>query len=626
MSGICGVWHKQYPQRLGQTLKAVTTQLALSPLETPAQVLGEAAGVAVQARFPDSQQVFRNDRVLLACDADLLNMRELAAAAGQRLEETTAAAVMAALYEERGDSFLDAIDGAFAIILWDITKRRLLAAIDRFGIKRLAWYANETQVVVASRVDAVHAATSGLDVNPRAIANVINFTSDLAPETIFTGVRRLEPATMLHANGGETRTASYWDMRYEVDGRTGEKALAEQLRSVMERSVSAHCRGETPGDCGAFLSGGTDSSTIVGLMSRALGPGVKAFSIGFQEERFNELRYADIAARSFGADHRKYFVSARDCFDALPHVVRAFDEPFGNSSAVATYFCTKLAADHGVRTLLAGDGGDELFGGNERYATERVFTLYHDIPAWLRRGIVEPAANLPINVSLARKVRGYIRRANLPDAERMFSYHFLRDHAVDEVFSDDFLESLDGYDVLTVSNAHYARAPAADHLNRLLYVDVKITLGDNDLPKVTCASELAGVRTRFPFLGREVAEFSGRIPAALKLKRFEKRYLFKQAFAQLLPAEIIRKKKHGFGIPVAFWIKSDPLLRELASDTLFSSRAQQRGYYRPGFVQDLFRKHDETNGTYYGDIIWAILMLELWHTVFVDRRTVQEIV
>jgi asparagine synthase (glutamine-hydrolysing) len=361
-------------------------------------------------------------------------------------------------------------------------------------------------------------------------------------------------------------------------------------------------------------------------MSRALGPGVKAFSIGFQEERFNELRYADIAARSFGADHRKYFVSARDCFDALPHVVRAFDEPFGNSSAVATYFCTKLAADHGVRTLLAGDGGDELFGGNERYATERVFTLYHDIPAWLRRGIVEPAANLPINVSLARKVRGYIRRANLPDAERMFSYHFLRDHAVDEVFSDDFLESLDGYDVLTVSNAHYARAPAADHLNRLLYVDVKITLGDNDLPKVTCASELAGVRTRFPFLGREVAEFSGRIPAALKLKRFEKRYLFKQAFAQLLPAEIIRKKKHGFGIPVAFWIKSDPLLRELASDTLFSSRAQQRGYYRPGFVEDLFRKHDETNGTYYGDIIWAILMLELWHTVFVDRRTVQEIV
>jgi asparagine synthase (glutamine-hydrolysing) len=620
MSGICGVWCKEQPQRLGPTLEAVNAGLMLSSRERPAQIVADGAGVAVQARFPGAQQVFRNQRVLLACDAELLNLHELAAAVRVHGDETTPAAVLAALYEKHADRFLDELRGAFSLILWDLRERRLLAGVDRFGIKRLAWYEDARHLVIASRVDAVAAGTARLEVNSRAVANVINFSADLAPETIFTQVRRLEPATILHANGRQTRTASYWDLQYTVDRRSGEQQLARDLRAVVERSVAAHCGGEDPSRCGAFLSGGTDSSTVLGLMTHTLGPGVKAFSIGFQEESFNELHYADIAARSFGADHRKYFVSARDCLASLFDLVRSYDEPFGNSSAVATYFCTKLAADAGVRTLLAGDGGDELFGGNERYATDRIFTLYHDIPRWLRRRVIEPIAHLPVDVALARKARGYIRRATLPDADRMFSYHFLRAHALDEVFSEDFLQSLDGYDVLSLPRAHYAQAPADDHLNRLLYVDVKITLGDNDLPKVTAASELAGIRARFPFLDREVADFSGRIPPGLKVKRFEKRYLFKRAFRDLLPQEIIRKQKHGFGIPVAFWMKSDPEMRALAMDTLFSSRAQQRGYFRPGFVQDLFRKHDATTAPYYGDILWAILMLELWHREFVDRR------
>jgi asparagine synthase (glutamine-hydrolysing) len=186
------------------------------------------------------------------------------------------------------------------------------------------------------------------------------------------------------------------------------------------------------------------------------------------------------------------------------------------------------------------------------------------------------------------------------------------------VLHPDFLDEVAGYSLLETPTRYYEQAPASDHLDRLLYVDVKMTLGDSDLPKVTQMSELAGIQTRFPFLDRAVAEFSGRVPAGLKVKGFDKRYLFKRAFRNLLPEEIIRKKKHGFGIPVSVWLKTDKKLREMSHDLLFSSRALGRGYFRRDFVEDLIRKHEADDSTYYGDTVWTFLALELWHRQFVD--------
>jgi asparagine synthase (glutamine-hydrolysing) len=593
--------------------------LCLSREERPRHETELDAGIGVQARFPDSQQIFRNRRVMLACDAELLNERELWGLAGCASPAAGVAALLASLYERYGESFVERLRGGFSVVLWDLMERRLVAAIDGFGIKRLAWYDDGKVLLIASRVNAVRAGTGGLEINPRAIANVVNFASNLAPETIFKRVQRLGPGMVLHASERETRTVRYWDMRYGIEGDSSEARLSRELEAVVERSVSAHCAGSTELHLGAFLSGGTDSSTVVGMMTRALRRPVRAFSIGFQEEPFNELQYAEVAARRFGSEHHTYLVSARDCQNSLSDVVRCFDEPFGNASAIATYFCARLAADNGASTLLAGDGGDELFGGNERYATEKIFEIYHRVPKWLRAGLIEPIAGLPIDATLTRKARGYIRRANMPGAERMFSFAFLCVHPPQEVFNGDFLRSLGGYSVLDIPAHHYAHAPARDHLDHLLYVDMKITLADNDVPKVTGVSELAGVRTRFPFLDRDVAEFSGRIPARLKVKGFEKRHLFKRAFRNLLPAEIIRKKKHGFGIPVGRWVKSDPQIRELARDTLLSARACRRDYFRREFIEELFRRLDATDATYYGDCLWTFLMIELWHAQFIDQ-------
>jgi asparagine synthase (glutamine-hydrolysing) len=622
MSGICAVWRKDNPERLGPALAAVSRGLTLHAEERIEREDHGGVGIAVSARFA-TQQVYQNSQVMLACDADLLNEDELRGSVGDNEavpNHKRKAALLVALYERFGSGFVEKLRGNFSFILWDRRERTLLAAVDGFGVNRLVYYQDKAVVLIGSRIDALLRCDEvPREINPRAVANILNFSASLAPETIFNAVHRLPPGILLRISDGRTHLEKYWDMCYGVGHDSNEGRLSRELETTVQQAVAAQCKSDPQTSIGAFLSGGTDSSTIAGMMVRAGGGLVKTFSIGYEEQQFNELGYAEIAAKRFNTDHHTYLVSAADCLDALPHMVRFFDEPFGNSSAIPTYFCARLAAHNGVNVMLAGDGGDELFGGNERYATDKAFQIYHNVPRVLRRLLEPVVAGFPIEPSLIRRARGYIRRANMPGVERMLSFQFLQTHPPVEVFEGDFMQALGKYSPIEVPSRHYAQASARDHLDRLLYVDLKITLADNDLPKVTSMSELAGVQTRFPFLDRSVAEFSGRIPAGLKVKGFDKRYLFKKAFRNLLPAEIIRKKKHGFGIPVARWMTADKNLRELAHDTLLSSRTFNRGYFRRDFIENLFRKHETDSTTYYGDNLWTFLTLELWHRQVVDN-------
>jgi asparagine synthase (glutamine-hydrolysing) len=620
MSGICGAMKTQGFARIPEIIATTSHGLALHSEEKISHESDQFGGVGVAARF-EGQQIYRSSRLIIACDAQIYNAHELQNLTGERepiSQKRTIAALFSDLYERFGCEFIEKIRGAFSVILWDTERRQLLVAVDPFGIKHLAYHQNHHCLLIASRVDAL---ANSLDfhptINPRAIANVLNFSANLAPETIFKEIQRMAPGTRLIAADNRVRMEQYWDLHYGGEDRN-EKRLSRQLESLVQESVSAHCQPASDVETGAFLSGGTDSSTVVGMMSRLQHRPVKAFSIGFQEGSFNELEYARIAARAFGAEHFQYFVNAEDCFQALPGMVRFFDEPFGNSSAIPTFFCARLAAQNGVKALLAGDGGDELFGGNERYAVDKIFQLYHAVPKVLRKQIFEPALSHLPKHGLTGRASSYVRRANMPAMQRLLSFQFLSAHSPNQVFEGDFLQSLGSYTVFNIPSQHYERASASDHLDRLLYVDMKVTLGDSDLPKVTSMCELAGIQARFPFLDRSVAEFASRIPPHLKLKRFQKRYLFKKAFRNLLPPEIIRKKKHGFGIPVAQWLKSDRRMRELARDTLLSSRAFERGYFRRDFVEDLFRRHESDDSSYYGDTVWTFLVLELWHRQVVD--------
>jgi asparagine synthase (glutamine-hydrolysing) len=619
MSGICAVWRRDRPEQIAEVLGAVSGGLSLDDSERMERATASGIGLGLSARFA-TQQLYQDAQVIIACDADLSNAEELRGSVG-RGDDLGTAALLAALYERFGAGLVEKLRGGFSLIVWDRRERKLLAAVDGVGEKRLVYYHDGKALIMASRIDALtrYEAVSR-EINPRAIANVLNFSANLSPETIFAKVNRLAPGHLMHFSDGQVRLETYWDMRYSAEDRSGEKRLSRELETVVERSVATNCHGQSSAGLGAFLSGGTDSSTVVGMMARREQGPVKAFSIGFQEQAFNELEYAALAAKKFGAEHHTYLVGPDDCFEALPRMIASFDEPFGNSSAIPTYFCARLAAQHGVRMLLAGDGGDEMFGGNSWYATDKIFGAYQNVPRVLRKGLIEPIlAGLPMRNGLVGRARSYVRRSNLPGLERIMSYHFLRAHSPQDVFDADFAAALADYSVMEVPARYYAQAPARDHLNRMLYSDVKIILGDSDLPKVTVMSELAGVQVRFPFLDRSVAEFSGRIPANLKVKGLQKRYLFKRAFEQLLPVEIREKKKHGFGIPVSTWLKSDRRMRELAHDALLSARAFGRGYFRREFIEDLFRKHEADDTSYYGDTVWTFLALELWHRQFVDE-------
>jgi asparagine synthase (glutamine-hydrolysing) len=368
---------------------------------------------------------------------------------------------------------------------------------------------------------------------------------------------------------------------------------------------------------GTFLSGGVDSSTVTGLLTQRLGHPVKSFSIGFDEPHYNEMDYARIAAQAFGAEHYEYFVTSKDTCDLFPVLLEGFDEPYGNASAVPAYFCAKLAKEKGVDFLYAGDGGDELFAGNERYASQRLFDYYYKFPAWLREGLMKPTVSAlahGLKWELFRKGEKYIQRASIPYHERIFSYDFFKVVPITEFLEDNLLDTVGReYNPYGLYSFYYFRAPAQNDLDRHLFIDWNLTLSDNDIVKVTRMTEAAGVTVRFPFLDYRVAEFSTTVPAKMKMRGARLRTFQKNAFSDLLPLAIRKKKKHGFGLPISIWLRTDRRLNEMMLDLVLSPRCFQRGYFREKALVDLVRRHRTDSTPFYGAVLWNLMVLELWH-------------
>ena len=522
------------------------------------------------------------------------------------------------LHDQHGIEFATRLRGAFAIALWTPAARRLVLAADRFGFRRLYYALTNEGVAFGSRVRSplaiVASPGSSWSIDPNAIYAYLNFGTVPAPQSVYHDVRRLAPGQALIWENGRTSLHQYWDVTYR-ERRMGRSAAARDIYGQTEEAVQQSLSGLEPKQTGAFLSGGTDSSTVVGLMSHLTGERVHAFSIGFQEARYNELEYAELAARHFDAAHYTKIVTADEALQSLPDLVTAYDEPFGNNSALAAYLCARLARETGVRVLLAGDGGDEIFGGNERYRRDSILARYRLIPGFIRHGLVEPLVRrLPAEApGLPGKARRYVERACLPNPDRFYSSEFFVNQNRSWLLHPDFQAATTPDWPLQVARGHFETASATAELNRLLHVDLKITLADNDLFKVVRTAEAAGIAVRFPMLDHPLVELMATIPASYKVRGTEKRYIFKRAFRRLLPREILAKVKHGFGLPTSEWLKSHQGFRELGRDILLSSRSRQRGYFAPGAVEELFRLHEADHTPFYGDRLWTLLMLELWH-------------
>lgn len=527
------------------------------------------------------------------------------------------------LYNREGSAFARCLRGSFAIVLWDSPKQKLILATDHFGTRPIYYWLGNNQIAFAPRISGM-TATGEINkiIEPDSLYFYLNHSFIAAPFTIYKDIYRLEPGHTLEWNNRRGTIRRYWDMVYLENPVLDENSAAERLRESLDDSVKCALSSGLVAteEVGAFLSGGTDSSTLVGLMGQSTSSSIKSFSVGFQEEAYNELYYARIAASHFKSNSHEYLVRPEDALAAMSELSATFDEPFGNSSAIPTYFCLKMANEAGVKIMFAGDGGDELFGGNERYITEKIFSLYHEVPRPIR-GLLDCGAEMLPDCYPWRKVKNYVRKANQPAVDRFFAYQlYFRDHAT-EFLTDEFKASLEMNFPIEVARQHYRRAGEINPLNRLLYLDLKMAVADNDLFKVNRTAERFGIQIRYPYLDPFVGIVSGQIPANLKVKGWSKRYIFKRAFAHLLPAEIIAKKKHGFGLPTGDWLRHHRGYKEFARSLLLDSRSIQRGYFRQAAIEGLLKTHDEERSGYFGAHIWNFMMLELWHRTHADPIT-----
>jgi asparagine synthase (glutamine-hydrolysing) len=382
------------------------------------------------------------------------------------------------------------------------------------------------------------------------------------------------------------------------------------LLEALDESVRDACK---PGRNATFLSGGLDSSTILGLASRHTQGSVAPYTIGFDEPAYDETRFARIAAERFGVKLNRYEAKPEDVVDAIATVASAYDEPFGNSSAIPTYLCAKFAASSGEPGLLAGDGGDELFAGNQRYRTQQVFEKYFSIPAPLRRRVLEPLFLGPFATTSffpVRKVRRYIEQARLPMPDRLQTYNYLEAHGIDRVFTARFIEAVDAASPLRHLRAVYAEADTDDLIDKMLYLDWKLTLADNDLRKVTTMCEAAGVTVQFPMLDNRLIDIACKIPGPEKMRHGNLRDFFKTSVHELLPEAIINKKKHGFGLPFGPWFARSESLRNQMVALL--DNLGGRDIIRKDYVEFVRKATLEDHAGYFGEMIWLMCIFESW--------------
>jgi asparagine synthase (glutamine-hydrolysing) len=512
-------------------------------------------------------------------------------------------------YRAYGKDLLSRLHGPFALAVVD--SDRALVAIDRVGIHSLSYALQDGVFVFSTSTGSVvrHPRISRR-IDPQAVFNYLYFHDIPSPGTIFTRVEKLLPAQFVQFRSGQLEKGFYWQIHYDDNNQTPFKTQQLQFQKILRQAVAASSR---DGPIATFLSGGTDSSTVTGILAELQKKPVDAYSIGFGAKGFDEMEYARLAAQRFGATLHEYYLKPDDILEAIPLIASTYDEPFANDSAVPTYFCAKRAAEDGIKIMLAGDGGDEIFGGNERYAKQLVFEHYSRLPGFLRNHLIKPLANgIPGGDALLpiRKLKSYIRQASIPLPERMETYNFIYRQPLDEMFEPEFLASVNPEVPKEMLRDTYFRADSVFPLNRMLHLDMKFTLADDDLRKVSRMCEAAGIEVRYPLLDEALVNFSGQLPVNYKVRGQKLRWFFKRALKDFLPREIITKTKHGFGLPFGVWALTHAPLRELVANSL--KKLEDRGYLRTSYIHNVRRQHAEEHSTYFGKMIWVMVMLEQW--------------
>jgi asparagine synthase (glutamine-hydrolysing) len=551
-------------------------------------------------------------------NGEIYNFRELRdelEQKGHRFATRSDTEVIVHLYEEQGEDFVRALDGMFALALWDDQRQCLLLARDRFGKKPLLYAESDTGLTFASEFQALlldpHVSR---EMDLEALDYYLTYLSIPAPLSIYRGIRKIPPAHLLVRDRRGTTLRRYWFLTYTPKLDLGETEAGERVLELLTASVRKRLISEVP--LGAFLSGGVDSSAVVALMTRLSGQPVKTFSIGFEEERYNELSHARRVAHAFGCDHHEFVVRPQ-ALDVLPTLVRHFGEPFADSSAIPTYHLSRLTRQH-VTVALNGDGGDEAFAGYQRHLANRFAEGWQRSPAvirtpveWAVRGVRGWCAGPGSGEHGSGRLRRFLRAAALSRAARYERWvGVFSGDLKSALLEADGISSVDG----TIESLFHENHNL-DAVDASLAVDTAFYLPTDLLVKMDITSMANSLEARSPFLDHHLVEFAARLPSSMKLRHLTSKYILKRALDGIVPRENLYRDKRGFAVPIGRWFRHD--LRDFLVDHLSSSRFASRGLFRQDKVIDLISAHQSGRADY-AHHLWILLVLELWFRTFID--------
>jgi len=550
--------------------------------------------------------------VQVVLNGEIYNYRELRdelLARGHRLRTTGDTEVIAHLYEDLGDACLSKLRGMFGLAVWDERRRRLLVARDRLGIKPLYYAEVGGRLAFASELKSI-LALGELDaaLDGEALGHYLAFQVTPRHQSIVAGVRKLEPGHFLVASPGTApRVERYWDVRFEPDRSEPPARLAERLRELLEESVRLHLVSDVP--VGAFLSGGMDSSSVVAVMAGLVPERVRTFSIGFAEAGYNELPWASLVARRFGTEHHALMLEP-DVLQIIDDLAWHLDEPFGDSSAIPTYMVSKLAAEH-VTVVLSGDGGDELFGGYDKYQVEGRERRYRLLPDPVRRALAALSRAMPDGM----RGRNYLRHISLPGAERYLdALTLFRRERMLCLLTPDVARLVSPHDPWQAARRFLPNG-RTHWLSALQYADLHTYLPLDILTKVDRMSMAHSIEARVPLLDHKLVEFAAAIPPEMQIRDGAGKHLFKRAVRGLLPEAVLTRSKRGFAIPLGHWFRGR--LSGFVRDLLLSEQCRARGLFDRAEILRLVER--PRRGQEELDLeLWSLISLELWCRLFQD--------
>jgi asparagine synthase (glutamine-hydrolysing) len=560
--------------------------------------------------------------IWVTCNGEIYNFRELRVELqrkGHCFKSNSDTEVIIHLYEETGVQCLDRLNGMFAFAIWDRKKKTLFLARDRIGKKPLHYCRYDGGFVFGSEIKALLKHPEVVrEIDPGSLSKYLSYEYVPAPDTIFKSIRKIRPGHFLLYKDGDLRTEKYWDLPLSDNpiGYKTEDEYVEELREILERSVRSRLVADVP--VGVFLSGGVDSS-LVAAMAKRSNKDIECFSIGFDEISFDERKYAAQVAQSINIKQNLRIFSTAQMLESLEMLPRLLDEPMADPSILPTYLLSKMTSEK-LKVALSGDGGDELFAGYPTFQAHKLITYFDSLPDSLKNAARSFARSLPVsdtNLSFDFKVKQLLRGAGVSSEIRFFRWMggFI-DAEKKALLSDDLKAALRHHNSYQDIFQYLNESNLTKDLERILYLSMKLYLQDDILVKVDRAAMANGLEVRCPLLDQEFVEFACKLPTKYKLKGLTTKYLLKKAARGFLPDAIIDRRKKGFGIPIARWLRNE--LKTFMLDSLEETKIKRQGLFNYTYIKKLIDDHLESKVDN-RKALWSLLVFQIWHETYVEN-------